>query len=118
MKKKTKQDFQELLKTEHCKKPELLASQEVTSSGFGVSVWAFWTPFHFSVAALLEGFEIRECISFIEEHINRQVRSFKHTILFKSVKTVWKPIHPFLLCQGLHDRKSEDALSSVHHRKR
>uniref|UniRef100_A0A3Q2PU29 VPS33B late endosome and lysosome associated n=1 Tax=Fundulus heteroclitus TaxID=8078 RepID=A0A3Q2PU29_FUNHE len=40
MKKKTKQDFQELLKTEHC---------------------------------LLEGFEIRECVSFIEEHINRQV---------------------------------------------
>uniref|UniRef100_A0A1A7X9M0 Vacuolar protein sorting 33B n=1 Tax=Iconisemion striatum TaxID=60296 RepID=A0A1A7X9M0_9TELE len=40
MKKKTKQDFQELLKTEHC---------------------------------LLEGFEIRECISYIEEHINRQV---------------------------------------------
>ncbi|KAM4630401.1 vacuolar protein sorting-associated protein 33B [Polymixia lowei] len=39
MKKKTKQDFQELLKTEH---------------------------------SLLEGFEIRECISFIEEHINRQ----------------------------------------------
>uniref|UniRef100_A0A671U7G4 VPS33B late endosome and lysosome associated n=1 Tax=Sparus aurata TaxID=8175 RepID=A0A671U7G4_SPAAU len=41
MKKKTKQDFQELLKTEH---------------------------------ALLEGFEMRESISFIEEHINRQVR--------------------------------------------
>uniref|UniRef100_A0A3B4WJI8 VPS33B late endosome and lysosome associated n=1 Tax=Seriola lalandi dorsalis TaxID=1841481 RepID=A0A3B4WJI8_SERLL len=40
MKKKTKQDFQELLKTEH---------------------------------SLLEGFEIRECISFIEEHISRQV---------------------------------------------
>ncbi|XP_061671712.1 vacuolar protein sorting-associated protein 33B isoform X4 [Syngnathoides biaculeatus] len=40
MKKKTKQDFQELLKTEH---------------------------------SLLEGFEIRECISFIEVHINRQV---------------------------------------------
>ncbi|XP_077450946.1 vacuolar protein sorting-associated protein 33B isoform X1 [Stigmatopora argus] len=40
MKKKTKQDFQELLKTEH---------------------------------SLLEGFEIRECISFIEEHINMQV---------------------------------------------
>uniref|UniRef100_A0A8C7QPZ7 VPS33B late endosome and lysosome associated n=1 Tax=Oncorhynchus mykiss TaxID=8022 RepID=A0A8C7QPZ7_ONCMY len=40
MKKKTKQDFQELLKTEH---------------------------------SLLEGFEIRECISYIEEHINRQV---------------------------------------------
>ncbi|KAM7405711.1 hypothetical protein PAMP_000138 [Pampus punctatissimus] len=40
MKRKTKQDFQELLKTEH---------------------------------SLLEGFEIRECISFIEEHINRQV---------------------------------------------
>uniref|UniRef100_A0A8C9Z781 VPS33B late endosome and lysosome associated n=1 Tax=Sander lucioperca TaxID=283035 RepID=A0A8C9Z781_SANLU len=40
MKKKTKQDFQELLKTEH---------------------------------SLLEGFEIRESISFIEEHINRQV---------------------------------------------
>uniref|UniRef100_A0A3Q4BM91 VPS33B late endosome and lysosome associated n=1 Tax=Mola mola TaxID=94237 RepID=A0A3Q4BM91_MOLML len=40
MKKKTKQDFQELLKTEH---------------------------------SLLEGFEIRECFSFIEEHINRQV---------------------------------------------
>ncbi|KAK2854276.1 hypothetical protein Q5P01_006937 [Channa striata] len=40
MKKKTKQDFQELLKTEH---------------------------------SLLEGFEIRECISFIEEHIIRQV---------------------------------------------
>uniref|UniRef100_A0AAR2IJ68 Vacuolar protein sorting-associated protein 33B n=1 Tax=Pygocentrus nattereri TaxID=42514 RepID=A0AAR2IJ68_PYGNA len=40
MKKKTKQDFQELLKTEH---------------------------------SLLEGFEVRECISFIEEHINRQI---------------------------------------------
>ncbi|KAK6475118.1 vacuolar protein sorting-associated protein 33B-like isoform X1 [Huso huso] len=40
MKKKTKQDFQELLKTEHC---------------------------------LLEGFNIRESISYIEEHINRQV---------------------------------------------
>lgn len=40
MKKKTKQDFQELLKTEH---------------------------------SLLEGFEVRECISYIEEHINRQV---------------------------------------------
>ncbi|KAK7170118.1 hypothetical protein R3I94_000376 [Phoxinus phoxinus] len=40
MKKKTKQDFQELLKTEH---------------------------------SLLEGFEIRECITCIEEHINRQV---------------------------------------------
>ncbi|TDH17459.1 hypothetical protein EPR50_G00008320 [Perca flavescens] len=40
MKKKTKQDFQELLKTEH---------------------------------SLLEGFEIRESISYIEEHINRQV---------------------------------------------
>uniref|UniRef100_A0A671K5K2 Vacuolar protein sorting-associated protein 33B n=1 Tax=Sinocyclocheilus anshuiensis TaxID=1608454 RepID=A0A671K5K2_9TELE len=40
MKKKTKQDFQELLKTEH---------------------------------SLLEGFEICECITHIEEHINRQV---------------------------------------------
>ncbi|KAH0620143.1 hypothetical protein JD844_014776 [Phrynosoma platyrhinos] len=40
MKKKTRQDFQELLKTEH---------------------------------ALLEGFNIRESISFIEEHIDRQV---------------------------------------------
>ncbi|XP_038623346.1 vacuolar protein sorting-associated protein 33B [Tachyglossus aculeatus] len=40
MKKKTKQDFQELLKTEH---------------------------------ALLEGFNIRESASFIEEHIDRQV---------------------------------------------
>ncbi|XP_057695776.1 vacuolar protein sorting-associated protein 33B isoform X2 [Corythoichthys intestinalis] len=40
MKKKTKQDFQELLKTEH---------------------------------SLLEGFDIRDCISFIEEHINMQV---------------------------------------------
>lgn len=28
------------------------------------------------LAALLEGFEIRECISFIEEHINRQVGCF------------------------------------------
>lgn len=28
----------------------------------------------FPVAALLEGFDIRECISFIEEHIIRQVR--------------------------------------------
>ncbi|KAM4039583.1 vacuolar protein sorting-associated protein 33B isoform 1-T2 [Anomaloglossus baeobatrachus] len=40
MKKKTKQDFQELLKTEH---------------------------------SLLEGFDIRESINVIEEHINRQV---------------------------------------------
>uniref|UniRef100_A0A3B4CZD6 Vacuolar protein sorting-associated protein 33B n=1 Tax=Pygocentrus nattereri TaxID=42514 RepID=A0A3B4CZD6_PYGNA len=46
MKKKTKQDFQELLKTEH---------------------------------SLLEGFEVRECISFIEEHINRQVRQHKQS---------------------------------------
>lgn len=34
----------------------------------------------FSVLALLEGFEIRECISFIEEHINRQVRLLKHRV--------------------------------------
>ncbi|XP_073715339.1 vacuolar protein sorting-associated protein 33B isoform X2 [Misgurnus anguillicaudatus] len=40
MKKKTKQDFQELLKTEH---------------------------------SLLEGFEIRACIAYIQEHISRQV---------------------------------------------
>uniref|UniRef100_A0A8C6ZCW6 VPS33B late endosome and lysosome associated n=1 Tax=Nothoprocta perdicaria TaxID=30464 RepID=A0A8C6ZCW6_NOTPE len=40
MKKKTKQDFQEMIKTEH---------------------------------ALLEGFDIRESTSFIEEHIDRQV---------------------------------------------
>ena len=40
MKKKTKQDFQELIKTEH---------------------------------ALLEGFNIRESTSYIEEHIDRQV---------------------------------------------
>uniref|UniRef100_A0A8C6TZJ8 VPS33B late endosome and lysosome associated n=1 Tax=Neogobius melanostomus TaxID=47308 RepID=A0A8C6TZJ8_9GOBI len=40
MKRKTKQDFQELLRTEH---------------------------------SMLEGFELRECISFIEDHINRQV---------------------------------------------
>ncbi|XP_073474597.1 vacuolar protein sorting-associated protein 33B isoform X1 [Aquarana catesbeiana] len=40
MKRKTKQDFQELLKTEH---------------------------------SLLEGFDIRESISVIEEHINRQI---------------------------------------------
>ncbi|XP_069840348.1 vacuolar protein sorting-associated protein 33B [Dendropsophus ebraccatus] len=40
MKRKTKVDFQELLKTEH---------------------------------SLLEGFDIRECINLIEEHINRQV---------------------------------------------
>lgn len=44
MKKKTKQDFQELLKTEH---------------------------------SLLEGFDIRECISYIEEHINRQVSTIE-----------------------------------------
>ncbi|XP_077173964.1 vacuolar protein sorting-associated protein 33B [Paroedura picta] len=44
MKKKTKQDFQELLKTEH---------------------------------ALLEGFDVRESISFIEEHIDRQVSPFE-----------------------------------------
>ncbi|XP_069758331.1 vacuolar protein sorting-associated protein 33B [Narcine bancroftii] len=44
MKKKTKQDFQELLKSEH---------------------------------ALLEGFEIRESISCIEEHINRQISPYE-----------------------------------------
>uniref|UniRef100_A0A8C4HQE2 VPS33B late endosome and lysosome associated n=1 Tax=Dicentrarchus labrax TaxID=13489 RepID=A0A8C4HQE2_DICLA len=55
MKKKTKQDFQELLKTEH---------------------------------SLLEGFEIRECISFIEEHINRQVRLLKvdHLLTFANLR--------------------------------
>uniref|UniRef100_A0A8V0X4D1 VPS33B late endosome and lysosome associated n=1 Tax=Gallus gallus TaxID=9031 RepID=A0A8V0X4D1_CHICK len=42
MKKKTKQDFQEMIKVEH---------------------------------ALLEGFDIRESTSFIEEHIDRQVRA-------------------------------------------
>ncbi|XP_051898613.1 vacuolar protein sorting-associated protein 33B isoform X1 [Pristis pectinata] len=44
MKKKTKQDFQELLKSEH---------------------------------ALLDGFEIRESTSCIEEHINRQISPFE-----------------------------------------
>lgn len=44
MKKKTKQDFQELLKSEH---------------------------------ALLEGFEIRESTTCIEEHINRQISPFE-----------------------------------------
>lgn len=50
MKKKTKQDFQELLKTEHCKKTELLTSQEVTSSGLHLSVWAFFG--HLSICLL------------------------------------------------------------------
>lgn len=31
-----------------------------------------WDSFS-SAIALLEGFEVRECISYIEEHINRQV---------------------------------------------
>ncbi|XP_078285992.1 vacuolar protein sorting-associated protein 33B isoform X2 [Rhinoraja longicauda] len=44
MKKKTKQDFQELLKSEH---------------------------------ALLEGFEIRESTTCVEEHINRQISPFE-----------------------------------------
>ncbi|XP_042174554.1 vacuolar protein sorting-associated protein 33B isoform X3 [Oncorhynchus tshawytscha] len=53
MKKKTKQDFQELLKTEH---------------------------------SLLEGFEIRECISYIEEHINRQSYGIEHLLTFSNLK--------------------------------
>uniref|UniRef100_A0A8C5BGI0 VPS33B late endosome and lysosome associated n=1 Tax=Gadus morhua TaxID=8049 RepID=A0A8C5BGI0_GADMO len=54
MKKKTKQEFQELLKTEH---------------------------------SLLEGFDIRECITFIEEHINRQV-TCDSSVSCRSRKTV------------------------------
>uniref|UniRef100_A0A668AE21 VPS33B late endosome and lysosome associated n=1 Tax=Myripristis murdjan TaxID=586833 RepID=A0A668AE21_9TELE len=56
MKKKTKQDFQELLKTEH---------------------------------SLLEGFEIRECISFIEEHINRQVSYLKRNQFSNNLNSAW-----------------------------
>lgn len=80
MKKKTKQDFQELLKTEHCKKTLLcLCIMKVTSAlqHMICPVMFFLvldTNVFFSVPALLEGFELRECISFIEEHINRQVR--------------------------------------------
>uniref|UniRef100_A0A3B4B7C4 VPS33B late endosome and lysosome associated n=1 Tax=Periophthalmus magnuspinnatus TaxID=409849 RepID=A0A3B4B7C4_9GOBI len=67
MKRKTKQDFQEMLRTEH---------------------------------SLLEGFEIRECINFIEEHINRQVSvleslrllcllyGFEHLLTFSSLRTL------------------------------
>uniref|UniRef100_A0A8C6TWY2 VPS33B late endosome and lysosome associated n=1 Tax=Neogobius melanostomus TaxID=47308 RepID=A0A8C6TWY2_9GOBI len=72
MKRKTKQDFQELLRTEH---------------------------------SMLEGFELRECISFIEDHINRQVPAplcsapyrrrelqtsygFDHLLTFSSLKTL------------------------------
>ncbi|PIO22957.1 hypothetical protein AB205_0135840, partial [Aquarana catesbeiana] len=53
MKRKTKQDFQELLKTEH---------------------------------SLLEGFDIRESISVIEEHINRQSYGPEHLLTFSNLK--------------------------------
>jgi len=71
----------------------------------------------FSVpSALLEGFELRECISFIEEHINRQVGVVDPS---QSVKSVAPKsfIFLFFFPVGLNDRKSEAALSSVHHRK-
>jgi len=73
MKKKTKQDFQELLKTEHCKNTKVSKSYINDFKGF--------TSDSLSVPALLEGFEIRESISFIEEHINRQVRLLKHSLI-------------------------------------
>ncbi|XP_060035447.1 vacuolar protein sorting-associated protein 33B isoform X2 [Erinaceus europaeus] len=53
MKKKTKQDFQELIKTEH---------------------------------ALLEGFNIRESTSYIEEHIDRQSYGPEHLLTFSNLR--------------------------------
>lgn len=88
MKKKTKQDFQELLKTEHCKIhlfdtvrfwlnvfPDNICHFNFTRQDIFFVYVLIDTDVDllFSVPALLEGFEIRECISFIEEHINRQV---------------------------------------------
>uniref|UniRef100_A0A8C9Z8R2 VPS33B late endosome and lysosome associated n=1 Tax=Sander lucioperca TaxID=283035 RepID=A0A8C9Z8R2_SANLU len=65
MKKKTKQDFQELLKTEH---------------------------------SLLEGFEIRESISFIEEHINRQVSMIESLRLLCLLSITENGKSSFFLC--------------------
>ena len=89
MKKKTKQEFQELLKTEHCK---MTAVHWIKKLGFKLFLICiqYWKNvnieyyvmhpsilkqayFSITVTALLEGFDIRECITFIEEHINRQV---------------------------------------------
>ena len=86
MKRKTKQDFQELLKTEHCKntlRVQLNVFMIIIPTinyllGF-ILVYSL-----FSLPALLEGFEIRDCISFIEEHINRQVLLLKYRVVNRS----------------------------------
>ncbi|KAJ6662827.1 hypothetical protein lerEdw1_011031 [Lerista edwardsae] len=80
MKKKTKQDFQELLKAEHgkrngprppsCLQPCLaLQNAQVPSSPWQLSLFLKKT----CSASLLEGFNVRESLGFIEEHIDRQV---------------------------------------------
>ena len=88
MKKKTKQDFQELLKTEHCKISLLhavcllhldLAQLRPLLINVNIYISCF-------LPALLEGFEIRECISFIEEHINRQVGLPKESLIYEQVQ--------------------------------
>uniref|UniRef100_A0A8B9BLN2 VPS33B late endosome and lysosome associated n=1 Tax=Anser brachyrhynchus TaxID=132585 RepID=A0A8B9BLN2_9AVES len=60
MKKKTKQDFQEMIKAEH---------------------------------SLLEGFDIRESTSFIEEHIDRQVRAVLWGRPCLGTRRGWQPSH-------------------------
>lgn len=75
MKKKTKQDFQELLKTEHCKKCWIMWNNDefICSLSDSRKDGAMLTLNPFLYLALLEDFGVRECIGFIEEHINRQV---------------------------------------------
>lgn len=56
------------------------------------------TNLDLSVPALLEGFEMRESISFIEEHINRQVRLLHSASAQTGAATTitcWKRIHSF-----------------------
>lgn len=76
---------------------------------------------HSIVTALLEGFDIRESISFIEEHINRQVsHRFTHACIVGTVQedTPYSVSIFFVLPLGLHDREPATPLSTVSHGKR
>lgn len=79
MKTKTSQDFQELLRVEHCR------NHPVFTFAFS---WVLRLIWNLAVAALLEGFQIRECVSFIEEHIISQVRLVWSAPIFSNISGI------------------------------
>lgn len=142
MKKKTKQDFQELLKTEHCKGRICLFHTIHFGSYFLMVFERMLIHFLSSwyVIALLEGFEVRECIAFIEEHINRQVSCYKCLLsafihiavhcfddpinltqadacVIESLNAIFSSTISPPVAVGVNDWKSEASLSVVYNRK-